>query len=56
MPTAGIQSHTLRYVAINTVKYTHTTNWSFTIKGETIDITSFDSMGWRDLASGTKMS
>ena len=54
MATTGIQVHDSRYVTIAGAQYDHITNWSLTINGETIDITSFDSSGWRALASGTK--
>jgi predicted secreted protein len=54
MPTTGIQSHDIRYLTIATVQYDHITNWSLSINGETIDITSFDSSGFSEIASGTK--
>ena len=54
MATTGIQAHDTRYVTIAGTQYDHITNWSLSINGETIDITSFDSSGWNDIASGTK--
>jgi predicted secreted protein len=52
MATTGIISDDEYYILVNSVKFTHITSCSLTIGQETIDITSFDSAGWKEIKSG----
>ncbi|MGH1436608.1 MAG: phage tail tube protein [Lewinella sp.] len=54
MPTTGIQVHDKRYITIDTVQFDHITDWSFSINGENIDVSSYDSSGWKELIAGMK--
>lgn len=49
MATTGILVHDDLYVLINGTKFNHITSLTLTLNQETIDITSMDSSGWRDL-------
>lgn len=54
MATTGILVHDDLYVLVNSAKFDHLTSLTFTVNQETIDITSMDSNGWRDLAVADK--
>lgn len=54
MPTTGILAHVDYYALINATKFTHLTSCTLTIGQETIDITTFDSNGWKDFTVGDK--
>lgn len=52
--TTGINKNGDYYVLVNTVKFTHLTSCTLTVGKETIDVTSFDSSGWKDFVEGDK--
>lgn len=54
MATTGILVHDDLYILINGTKFDHLTSVTFTVNQETIDITSMDSSGWKDIAVGDK--
>ena len=52
--TTGIQVFPDRYVTIDTNQFENLTDWSFSINGSPIDVTSYDSSSWKDLIKGTR--
>ena len=54
MATTGILKHDDLYVLVNSTKFDHLTSITFSVNQETIDITSMDSSGWRDLTVADK--
>ena len=50
----AIQVHDERYVTIDTNQFENLTDWNFSINGENIDVTTYDSSGWKDLIKGAK--
>ena len=54
MATTGILHDDVWYVLVNAAKFTHITSCSLSTDQETIDVTSYDSSKWKDIASGDK--
>lgn len=54
MATTGIQFHDNLYLLVNSTKFDHITSCTLTIGQETIDVTSMDSSGWKDLKVADK--
>lgn len=52
--STGINKNGDYYVTVNTVKFTHLTSCSLTTSKGTIDVTSFDSSGWKDFLPDDK--
>ena len=54
MASAGIIVDDSLYLLVGGTKFTHITSNSLTLGAETLDITSYDSAGWKDLDVGDK--
>lgn len=54
MATTGIIKNREYYVTLNTNKFDHLVSCNLTIGKETIDLTSFDSSGWKEVTGGDK--
>lgn len=54
MATAGILVHDDLYLLVNAAKFDHLVSVTFTVNQETIDITSMDSSGWKDITVADK--
>ena len=52
--SSGINKNGDYYVTVNTVKFTHLTSCTLNTEKGTIDVTSFDSSGWRDFLEDDK--
>lgn len=54
MPSTGKNNGTLFAIYKDGTKVTHSTNFSFDINADVIDVTTKDSAGWRELLSGLR--